>query len=274
MESLKSITLEVSLKPFKSLEPADREAVCRRMFGQWSPLLANADRIQVLLWTSDGSEILEYDLDPDKEVEWAKYIGGANPRERWDPAVDPDGIGLHTRSYLYTDHPPTLTYRLLRELVGTIKEVGAAMFAKPVAVGTTFDPGPEFAKSSFKYERHNEICHGDTMGRASFVCCYGVLHADSRRYAGFPDGIPEGTPFGTFFGRQCRLFLRDMGFDYVWLSNGFGFGTETWGQPERPMTGTPSTLRKQHLRNSASWSSGDCSARNAPRFRSRPGARI
>ena len=66
------------------------------------------------------------------------------------------------------------------------------------------------------------------MGEKSFVCCYTKLHADSVHYAGFPDGIPEGMPFGTFFGRQCQHFLTDMGFDYLWLSNGFGFGMETW----------------------------------------------
>jgi len=67
-----------------------------------------------------------------------------------------------------------------------------------------------------------------TMGRASFVCCYGVLKADREAYAGFPDGIPDGTPFGRFLGRQSRHFLADLGFDYLWLSNGLGFGMETW----------------------------------------------
>ena len=67
------------------------------------------------------------------------------------------------------------------------------------------------------------------MGKGTFVCSYSVLHADDVAYAGFPDGIPEGTPFGTFFGRQCQHFLGDLGFDYIWFSNGFGFGLETWG---------------------------------------------
>jgi len=33
---------------------------------------------------------------------------------------------------------------------------------------------------------------------------------------------------GAFLGRQCRLFCVEIGFDYVWLSNGFGFGKEPW----------------------------------------------
>ena len=60
------------------------------------------------------------------------------------------------------------------------------------------------------------------------VCACARLHADDVSYAGFPNGIPEGLPFGTFLGRQSEIFMCDMGFDYLWLSNGFGFGRETW----------------------------------------------
>ncbi len=93
----------------------------------------------------------------------------------------------------------------------------------------TFDPGPEFAKSKFKYEKHEEICLANTMGKASMVTCYATLNADAGKYAGYPNGIPQGTLFGEFLGRQSKHFLKDMGFDSLWLSNGFGFGLETWG---------------------------------------------
>ncbi len=59
------------------------------------------------------------------------------------------------------DDPDTLKAMLVAErarnerLIQIIKEEGRAVTAKPVRVGETFDPGPEFAKSSFKYERHN-----------------------------------------------------------------------------------------------------------------------
>lgn len=229
MKSLKNVTLEMSLKPFKSMERSYVEEVCREMFRQWQGLLRHADMVSVMLWTSDGSEILEYRGKLKDEVEWAKYIGGANPRREWNTTADPEGLGLHTRYYLYMDNPPVLTYGILKDIVAAIKTIGAEITGKPVRVGSTFDPGPEFAKSDFKYVRHEEICFGDTMGKKSFVCCYSLLHADENSYAGFPEGIPEGTPFGTFLGRQSRLFLKDLGFDYLWLSNGFGFGTETWG---------------------------------------------
>jgi hypothetical protein len=99
------------------------------------------------------------------------------------------------------------------------------MTGKPVRAGATFDPGPEFAKSDFKYVKHPEICVGESMGRKSMVCSYALLNADDNRYAGFPDGIPQDTAMGTFLGRQAQIFMDDLGFDYLWLSNGFGFGS-------------------------------------------------
>lgn len=220
---LANVTLELSLKPFWEADP---EPVCRRMFRQWLPLIGQARQVSVMLWTADGSELLDYAGRLDDEIEWARYIGGATPRQ--PVPGDPEGVCLHSRAYLYRDNPPVHTYRSLAAIVATLKRVGAEVTGLPVRVGSTFDPGPEFARSSFKYERHPEVCLAETMGRASFVCCYATLHADDRAYAGFPQGIPEGTTVGTFLGRQSQHFLRDLGFDYLWLSNGFGFGLETW----------------------------------------------
>ena len=224
---LKNVTLEMSLKPFKDNSEQTARDVCRRLFQQWSALTRHADMISVMLWTADGSEILDYKGKPDDKFDWARYIGLANPRR--NTSGDGKGLALHSRPYLYMENPPTRTYGWLKLLVGIIKDVGREVTGKPIRAGATFDPGGEFARSSFKYEKHPEICLGETMGQNTFVCCYATLHADREAYAGFPDGIPEGTPFGTFFGRQCKHFLADLGFDYVWFSNGFGFGLETWG---------------------------------------------
>ena len=223
---LDNVTLEISLKPFSSLDEGHIRRVGRRAFTQWLPLIQHAARSSVMLWTADGSEILDYRGRMEDELEWARYIGGANPRA----AVpgDPEGVCLHSRPYPYMDNPPVVTYGDLARIVGLLRQVGTEVTGKPVRVGATFDPGPEFAKSSFKYERHPEICLAGTMGRASFACCYATLHADDVAYAGYPEGIPEGTALGEFLGRQSTHFLRDLGFDYLWLSNGFGFGLETW----------------------------------------------
>jgi hypothetical protein len=228
MHPLRCVTLEMSLKPFKDgFGTANVERVCRELFRQWDALTRHADAVQVMLWSSDGSEILEYTGDLDADMPWARYIGGAN-RHATIPN-DPKGEALHSRCYDYCEHPPSLSLRTYREVVAAIRRVGMQITGKPVRIGATFDPGPEFAKSRFKYEWHPEICLGSSMGAGSMVCCYATLDGDTRSYAGFPGGIPQGLPFGTFFGRQARLFLEAMGFDYLWLSNGFGFGMETWG---------------------------------------------
>ncbi len=224
---IENVTLEMSLKPFRVTNEAYIEETCEELFRQWGPLTRHADKVSVLLWTADGSEILTYKGDLGEAMEWARYIGGANSDV--EVGSGPEHLSLHQRAFLYMENPPVITYGDLKRIVTALKRVGAEITGKPVRVGATFDPGPEFADSPFKYELHPEICLGDTMGKGTMVCSYSVLKGDQERYSGFPEGIPEGTPFGTFFGRQCQHFLRDLSFDYLWLSNGFGFGLETWG---------------------------------------------
>ncbi|MHB1157029.1 MAG: hypothetical protein ACYC26_09330 [Phycisphaerales bacterium] len=223
---LRNVTLEVSLKPFGKVPPDGFAEVCRLMFRQWEPLTRYAETVSVMMWPADGSEILQYTGDLGQAFDWSRYIGHPNPKEVI--AADPNKECLHSRCRLYMDDPPVFTYRLLGQVVATIRQVGREMLGKPIRVGATFDSGGEFAVSDFKYKRHPEICLANTSGDKSFVGCYAVLHGDRERYAGFPDGIAEGTPFGTFFGRQCHHFCKDTGFDFIWFSNGFGFGLETW----------------------------------------------
>ncbi len=225
-EPFKSITLEMSLKPFKKNEPEAIRAVCREVFTQWSSLLRHADVVSVMLWTADGSEILDYRGELSQRLEWGQYIG--NPNSGRPVNSGPKNLTTHERAFDYMENPPRFSYGDLKFIVQALKEEGGKLTGKPIRVGETFDPGPEFAKSEFKYTKHPEICLGGSMGKKSMVTCYTVLHQDDEKYAGFPDGIPEGTPFGTFFGRQSQRFLTDLGFDYLWFSNGFGFGMETW----------------------------------------------
>lgn len=224
---LANVNLEISLKPFTDASEETMERILDRIFGQWRDLLDRADAASVMLWTSDGSEILDYGSDMDAKFEWCNTIGVANPRWGGTDLNDPEGLSIHKRPALYMENPPKFTYAWLRRLVSRIK-ARAATLHKPIKVVETFEPGPEFAKSSFKYERHPEICLGRWGGAPSFVCCYATLNADSRKYAAYPDGIPQGESFGRFLGRQSQAFLSDMGFDALWLSNGFGFGLETW----------------------------------------------
>ncbi len=230
---IKNITLEMSPKPFKIMDEADIVAVSRELFRQWDAFTRHADMISVMLWTADGSEILEYRGDLNDQFDWARYAAMMNPyTQKIHPAYaqeDPENMHLHGGIILYMENPPVMTYGRLKQIVETLKKVGREMTGKPIRVGATFDPGDEFAISPFKYKKHPEICLGSTRGKGTFVTCYSTMNADPDAYAGFPNGIPQGTSFGTFFGRQCQRFLSDLGFDYIWLSNGFGFGMETWG---------------------------------------------
>ena len=164
------VTLEMSLKPFRSLEPKAVRAVCADLFRQWEPLTRRAGSCAVMLWTADGSEILDYQGQLDGEIQAAQYIGIANPTAQ---ALQngPQGKTIHECPWLYMENPPRVTYRSLKLIVATLKEVGREMTGKPVVVGATFDPGPEFAPSSFKYQRHPEICMGNTMGSKQWVSC-------------------------------------------------------------------------------------------------------
>lgn len=240
----RDVQLEMSLKPFWDNSPETREAVCRELFQQWQPLCRYADSISIMLWIGDGSEILEYQGRLDSEFEWARYHGSANDihaaplpekGDRGHTAInghvmgrDPERRGVHVRSYLYRPEPAAFTFRWLKELVETLRRVGAEVTGKKILVGETFDIGPEFAVSRFKYEWHREICGGGALFGGKFIRCDRTLNGDDRMYSGFPEGIPQGTTVGTFIGRQTRHFFRDIGFDFLWLSNGFGFALEPW----------------------------------------------
>lgn len=223
---MKRLILEVSLKPFHDSSSASTEAVIRGILQQWDRLIRSSEKISFLLWTGEGSEILDYRGRMEDEFDWAKWIGIANdsPSHSWDP----QRRTLHSNRWPYCENPSTWTYARLRDLVTSLKTLGREVTGLPVTVGTIFDPGPEFAESSFKYERHPEINKGDIMGARQWVHCAAVLKGDTESYAGFPQGIPDKTSLGTFLGRQSQHFLSDLGFDYLWFSNGFGYSLDSW----------------------------------------------
>ncbi len=226
--SFKDITLEVSLKPFKKTDEKYIKKVCRQIFTQWYPLIKDRETVSVMLWGADGSEILDYGGELSAPFEWACYMGTAN----LPMADDNDALerSLHEKKRYYIDEPPVMTYGVLKNIVSAIKEVGKEFLPDAeILVGETFDIGPEFAISDFKYNRHPEVCSGTgNCDKIGIIDSTAVLDADDFHYAAYPDGVPAGTVFGTFFGKQAKIFLSDMGFDYIWLSNGLGFSSNPW----------------------------------------------
>lgn len=223
----KNITLEISLKPFKQTTDEFITNTCRSVFEQWRPLIKNRETISIMMWSADGSELLDYTGNSDDEFEWCCYIGNANLpllEEGAPPETSP-----HERKQLYTENPPRMTYAVLKKIVATFKAEGERLFPNSkIRIGTTFDIGGEFAVSDFKYNRHREVCGTGGCQGVKFINACAVLNGDEYSYAAFPNGIPDKTPFGTFFGAQAREFMTDMGFEYIWLSNGFGFSYEPW----------------------------------------------
>lgn len=245
--NFRDIQLELSLKPFYDTSPGTRERVLRELFDQWKPLWRHAESVSVMLWVGEGSEILEYDGDLDSTFDWGRYHGAANPHSWGEKRAssgrskpdhnaigvnggdqDPERKGIHSRSYLYREHPAVFTYGWLRDLVADIKRIGNEITGRTVYVGETFDIGPEFAVSRFKYKWHREILGDGPLFKEQFISCEAVLHGDDRTYAAYPDGIPDGTRIGTFLGAQLSELFADCGFDFLWLSNGFGFSLEPW----------------------------------------------
>jgi len=226
---LENVTLEMSLKPFWNPDVENCRLICQEMFRQWEPLCRHSDKVSVMLWVGDGSEILDYRGKPEDTFDWGRYLGCINrlpSKELLE--MDPKCRQLRTRGRVYREDTPELNYRFLKNLVNIIKSVGKKYLKKEISLVATFDPGPEFAKSSFKYERHPEVCLATFGGKKDVLCCSATLKSDDYNYATFPSGIPEGTPFGVFMGRQTKCFLDDLGFSAIWFSNGFGFGTSPW----------------------------------------------
>ncbi len=226
---LRRVTLEMSLKPFPSFDEASVRAVAREMFRQWHVLLDDADAWSVMLWVADGSELLDWagrDADP---VDWARFIGFCNTdADPYGHVKTADRVGIP-----YREDPPVLDYADLRRIVRVLREEGERL-GHPTTIVATFDPGPEFAPSAFKYRRHPEIvASGADAGIGPVIRMVqhsATLAAESRDYAAFPDGIAEGTSFGTFLGRQAQSYLTAIGFDGLWLSNGFGFSAFPWSE--------------------------------------------
>jgi hypothetical protein len=226
---IRRLTLEMSLKPFKSLDAQAIRETCRTALETWTKLIDRCDQLAILLWVADGSDILEWSGDLDNRLTAGQWVGFCN--------LDVPDLYLSEwygvqRARAYMTTPPPLAYRDLQAMIGHLRQAARDLMGRDISVGMTFDPGPEFAISQFKYEKHPEILFDDYRKRAPmhFVTCQASLHADPSPYGGMPAGIPEGTSMGTFLGAQVGACARDLGYDFVWLSNGFGYSHFAWTQ--------------------------------------------
>lgn len=269
-KTLQRATLEMSLKPFKSLEQEAVETVCGEALRQWKPLLDMADSASMLLWISDGSEILTWKGLESESFEWAKYIGFAN-EQYFSHITDKENPRI---ARLYTEQPVDMTYGDLKRIVAAFKAVAKKSYGVDLEVGATFDAGPEFAYSDFKYKDHPEINRAELGGRYvalkadyTVVCTWSKLKGDNASYAAFPNGIPDGTPFGEFLGKQCASFLPALGFDYIWFSNGFALSYFPWTYLGANYDGTSMPLADHEELSAKVMSFWDLFKKECPEYR-------
>jgi len=253
------ITLEMSLKPFVDLDDDAIRRTCRRAWSNWRHLLTRARTAAVLLWVGDGSEILEWRGDFDQPIRWASTIGFCNYDR---PGVYPQDNPHYraNQAVPYRADVPVMRYRDLKRIIDAIRETGHAMFGQPIEIGATIDPGPEFVDNDFRFVRHPELLTPGMRQRAPrmmhFITHHAHLRADPEPYAGFPQGAPEGTSLGTFLGRQFEAAARDLGFDYLWFSNGFGYSPYAWCYDGEVFDGSrfdPQAAGEQLRRTNAFW---------------------
>ena len=149
---MKHITLEMSLKPFKKIEDDYIRKVCKEFFTQWNPLLKNAETVSVMLWSSDGSEILDYRKNSEDTFCWSCYAGNANPDNTiWHKDHDPDGISPYAEGYYYTNDIPVMTYGVLKKIVASIKEEGKNKYFQTFT--SCYDDNPKIDERYFSKKR-------------------------------------------------------------------------------------------------------------------------
>ncbi|HBC89418.1 MAG TPA: hypothetical protein DCZ94_20965 [Lentisphaeria bacterium] len=229
---MKKINFEVSLKPFTDLSHDGIMNTCARIYSNWEILMERFEEIGILLWVGDGNEILEWSGNLNDELSWGKTIGfcNYNLHEVYDPEVT--GYGMQ-KAVQYKDRIPTLHYRDLKNIIGCLRKTFSIRSGKRIYIGATIDPGPEFALANFKLVRHPECLVSKELRKRFpvpmlFMTHQAVLEGDDFRYAAFPKGLPQDTSMGKFLGMQLKEAFKDLGYDYVWFSNGFGFSHSPW----------------------------------------------
>lgn len=226
---LKRLTLELGLKVFTRLDDQAIDDTCFKVMDNWRALIEDAEAVDLLLWIGDGDEVFNWKGNLDDPIRWNDTVGfncldyGAYPRSRHYTTW---------RARRYMEKPPSFTYRDISRIIQALKSSCKKMYDKPLTVGETIDAGPEFVESRFKFERHPELLKGGPKSEfpysLAFLCCYAEMKADNFPYVTFPEGLPDGTPFGAFLGRQFKSMADALGFDWLWLSNGFGLTHYAW----------------------------------------------
>lgn len=141
----------------------------------------------------------------DTGVPWARYTEDSRVKRK--PGQQLPRVPVSNQPLTYAR-----IARIIRVLREETKRAGLT-----VTVLDQLDKNGEFTEVPFKLARHPEIFSRDW--KTAGLLINARLTEDAEPYAAYPSGIPSGTHSGTFVVKQTAAYVRDLGFDGVFLSN-------------------------------------------------------
>ncbi len=255
---LRRLTLELSLKPFSDLTASGIASTCHLIWHHWRALIARADALAVLLWIGNGDEILTWSGCETDSLPYADSIGFSNLQY---PSANNPEIEHFSRNAArpFHDKPLNISYADLRRINESLRKTAAETTGLPLEIGATLDPGPEFVDSPWRYEHHPELLqpmYPDWPSPMQFITHHATLQPHAKKYAAFLEGISDSLPLGTFLGKQFAAFGQELGFDFLWFSNGFGYSHHPWISRGELFDGerfTPERATDQRERTNQFW---------------------
>lgn len=167
-------------------------------------------RFRVVFAVGNSDHILSY---PGRHawgtpVPWARYT---------EDSLHPHRRGQQLPRVPVSNAP--LTYRQIAAIARVFRDE-----ARHAGVALTLldqlDKNGEFAEIPFKLAEHPEIF--DRSWKTAGLRIAAPLTADPGPFAAYPSGIPAGTHSGSFIAKQVAAYVRDLGFDGIFLSNQVG----------------------------------------------------
>lgn len=113
----------------------------------------------------------------------------------------------------------TLTYHQIAGIVRVFRDEARRAGVR-LTILDQLDKNGEFTEIPFKTGKHPEIF--SKVWRTAGLLIAAPLAADQSSYGAYPSGIPAGTHSGTFIAKQTAAYVRDLGFDGIFLSNQVG----------------------------------------------------
>lgn len=233
--SAREVCLWLTPKVFADLAAPAAEA--ETFFDHYAAWVGRGDTLTLNFCAGNGDHILNYrGLDSwGDQFDWARYncyagadVGHHAHNKNWLERVREGGersFNPYSAGPMFVLSEQTLSYELLAGIYAALRSAAERRGIRLVLL-EYLEPGPEFCASVWKTELHPEGARGSADAGGTIatgvIDVTSTLHADSRRYAAYPDGIPADAITGDVVAAQTAAFVRDFGLDGVFLGNQFG----------------------------------------------------